>query len=269
MKLCSRHLSRAAGVALAVIFISFFPERDISAERRGSLYPPEKGLVAAVYDGDTIGVRFDSRYKKVRLIGVDCPEIEDSREEVRFLALMAKRFCFYFLYNREVKLTYDRELEDKYGRLLAYVWTERTGLFNQFLIHEGYAAVFRGFPFREDYRRKFSKAERTARLLRQGLWQEEPYPVISAVKAENHLGRLVTVRFRCKEVRLEKRFVYLVSSPGEFSAVLERRGLSSFPQVNSWKGKVLLVTGFLEDFKGKPQVMVFLPRQVKVEGKVG
>ena len=52
-------------------------------------------MVIAVYDGDILKVRFDEgSEKRVRLIGIDVPETNDSREEVRYRAHMAKRFVF-------------------------------------------------------------------------------------------------------------------------------------------------------------------------------
>lgn len=243
--------------------LGFFSKRFFQYEQdRGSSFP-ESGLVTAVYDGDTIKVRFKNKHeRKIRLIGIDTPEIEDSREEVRFRAHMAKRFAFFYLYRKRIKLSYDWEIEDKYGRLLAYIWTENEGLFNKFILSEGFAVVFLNFPFR--YRKEFIEAEREARRLEKGLWEKGPYSSISVSEARDHIGKLLTVKYTCTRVRTKGKFVFLHSSGEKFSTLIPRENSSLFPGLNSFRGKVLFVTGFLEEYKGKSQIIAFFPKQVKI-----
>ena len=106
---------------------------------------------------------------------MDSPEIDDTREKVQFFAFMAKRFSFFHLYKKEVKLSYDWELEDKYGRLLAYVSTEKIGLFNDYLIREGYAFVFLKYPYRKDYEFRRNHI-RISQLLLPGIRNNENIP---------------------------------------------------------------------------------------------
>lgn len=226
---------------------------------------PENGLVTAVYDGDTIKVRFkNGQNKRIRLIGIDSPEIEDSRERVKFLAYMAKRFTFFHLYRQQIRLSYDWQLEDKYGRLLAYIWTDKEGLFNKFTLKEGFAFAFLSFPFREDYRKEFKEAESEARRFGRGIWQKGPYPSIPATEAESRIGRIVSVVFTCQDLESQKNFLFLRSSGAEFSALIPRENSSLFPGVESFKGKKLSVTGFLEEYQGQPQIFVFLASQIQI-----
>lgn len=251
------------------VFIFFLAIGGLFAKRflqhgqgRGSSFP-ESGLVTVVYDGDTIKVRLKNEHeRKVRLIGIDTPEIDDSREEVRFRAHMAKRFAFFYLYRKRIKLSYDWEIEDKYGRLLAYIWTENEGLFNKFILSEGFAVVFLNFPFR--YRKEFIEAEREARRLEKGLWKKGPYFSISVGEARDHIGKLLTVKYTCTRVRTKGKFVFLHSSGEEFSTLIPRENTSLFPGLNSFRGKVLFVTGFLEEYKGKSQIIAFFPKQIKI-----
>jgi len=155
------HKKNFSKLSFALIFFlatfGFFSKRLFQHEQGRDSSFPESGLVTAVYDGDTIKVRFkNEKERKVRLIGIDAPEIGDSKEEAKFRAQMARRFAFFYLYRKTVKLSYDWEIEDKYDRLLAYVWTEKQGLFNKFILSEGFAAVFLKFPFK--YREEFIEA---------------------------------------------------------------------------------------------------------------
>lgn len=243
--------------------LGLFSKRFIQHEQERDSSFSESGLVTVVYDGDTIKVRFkNDSERKVRLIGIDAPEIEDSREEAKFRAHMAKRFAFFYLYRKMIKLSYDWEIEDKYGRLLAYIWTEKEGLFNKFILSEGFAFVFLKFPFK--YRKEFTEAEQEARRFEKGLWKKGSYPSISVREARAHIGNLLSVKYICTRVRTKGKFVFLHSSGEEFSTLIPRENISLFPQLKSFGGKVLSVTGFLEEYKGKPQIIAFFFRQVKI-----
>jgi len=248
---------------LLLFFIGLFVSGILQSEQRREAAFPKSGFVTAVYDGDTIKVRFNSGYeRKVRLIGINAPETHDLRKEVKFHAYMAKRFAFYYLYNRKVNLTYDWELEDKYGRLLAYIWTEREGLFNEFILKEGFASVFLKFAFK--YKKEFKKAEEEAQRLGRGFWKKGPFPSIRADEARNNIGKLVSVKYTCSGVQNRGKFVFLVSSGEEFSALIPQENLSLFSGLELLRGNFVSVTGFLEEYKDKPQIMVFFPIQIKL-----
>jgi micrococcal nuclease len=265
MKNYKKNYSKFILTYIFFLAIFVFPsERLVQNEQGKNSSYPERGLVTAVYDGDTIKVRFENRQeRKVRLIGIDAPEIETSREEEKFRAQMSKRFAFFYLYRKAVKLSYDWEIEDKYGRLLAYVWTEKQGLFNKFILSEGFAEVFLNFPFK--YREEFVEADREARRLEKGLWKKEPYPSISVSSARASLGKLLSVKYKCSRVQTKGKFVFLYSAGEEFSTLVPLENVSLFPLLKSFEEKALSVTGFLEEYKGKPQIVVFFPIQIKIE----
>ncbi|MEE9500636.1 MAG: thermonuclease family protein [Candidatus Aminicenantaceae bacterium] len=250
---------------LFILLFFFFGSRSATTHERLKSDPlGDSGRVIVVYDGDTIKVRFDDgREHKARLIGIDAPEIGDERDEVRFLAYMAKRFAFFYLYHKRIKIEYDWERADKYGRLLVYVWAEEVGLFNEFILREGYASAFTKFPFKEEYRKRFVTAERQARNLEKGLWKREPLLAIAAKDAFDYVGELLSVKFLCVDVRTWGNFMFLNSS-GDFAAVIPRAQISLFPQIRTLEGRVISVRGFLETYKGKPQILVFLPLQLHI-----
>ena len=58
---------------------------------------------------------------------------------------------------------------DRYGRTLAYVWTESGRLFNLDMITDGYAFEYTyDLPYR--YQQDFKAAEDEARAQERGLW---------------------------------------------------------------------------------------------------
>ncbi len=70
--------------------------------------------VRRVIDGDTLVL--DSGHR-VRLLGVDCPEARHADQPQEHLAEEATRFLQEFVQSRPIRLEYDRERRDRYGRV--------------------------------------------------------------------------------------------------------------------------------------------------------
>jgi len=126
--------------------------------------------VVRVVDGDTIHVRLDGRREKVRYIGVDTPESVKPGAPVECFAGRAGEFNRRLIAGERVRLVSDLEPRDRYGRLLAYVYRVRDGLFvNAELVRRGYAETLTVPPNVEhaaELRRLASAARRGGR----GLW---------------------------------------------------------------------------------------------------
>lgn len=221
----------------------------------------DRGTVVVVYDGDTIKVKFDSGCeRRVRLIGIDTPEIEGTSSETALEANLSKRFTFHHLFRKTVELAYEREREDKYGRLLAYVWTEK-GLFNEFILEEGFARVFLKFPYA--LKDNFVQAQRRAQQQGRGFWREDPHPRISVEHVLDHIGKLIRVSFVCTRIRKSRDFVYVSPEAENFAVLIPEENLPFFGNVQKMKGKAIEVFGFLEEYKGQPQILLFFPSQLE------
>lgn len=94
--------------------------------------------VVRVIDGDTIEVELDGRTEDVRYIGIDTPETVKPGTPVQCYGFEASAFNHGLVEDRTVRLEFDRELRDDYGRLLAYVFVGGTFV-NGELIRGGYA----------------------------------------------------------------------------------------------------------------------------------
>lgn len=117
-----------------------------------------------VIDGDTIIVE---KAGKVRLLGVNAPEIKDTHRGVQRFGMESTMFTEQNLLGKQVRLEYDEIKVDKFGRTLAYVYVNDT-LFNAELIKRGYALVYAKYPFK--YRDEFRRLEIDARKNGRGLW---------------------------------------------------------------------------------------------------
>jgi len=255
-----RGFSLPAVLALGLIVHGLLPARPAQTQR--AFAPPDSGLVVVVYDGDTVKVRFaDGGERKVRLIGIDSPEMDDQREDVRFMAFMAKRFAFLNLFRKKVHLAYDWELEDKYGRLLAYLTTDDGALFNELILTEGFAFAYRKFPFRKDLMERFKAAETDARRAGKGLWRKGPPSEVPASGAQAYLGQLVSVRMTCTGFEERRSFAVLHSSESGFEALVPKEFRVAFPGLEGLTGKTIVVSGLVEEFGGTLQILLYLPRQ--------
>lgn len=253
-----------AVLALAVLSISACSSAGVgSGPRDGSVEPADRVRVTRVFDGDTVEVRYpDGAEAKVRLIGIDSPEMDDERETVLFFAHMAKRFAFHHLYEKTVGLAYDWERTDDYGRTLAYVVLEDGVLFNERIIGEGFAYAFTRYPYRDDLRARFLAAQKDAREGGRGLWRQDPWPVVGPGQARAHLGRVATVSFVCKSVVEKGRYVYLQPADGEFEVFIQPPSPVPDSELRALAGRSISVTGFVEEFRGRIQVVLSLRSQL-------
>jgi micrococcal nuclease len=135
--------------------------------------------VGRVIDGDTVELTTGTR---IRYIGIDTPEVR-KRVGHRWVivnepyAAEAYRFNRKLVEGKIVRLEFDHERRDRYGRLLAYVYTVAekggTGLFaNEALIRAGLARVVI-HPPNDRYAELFYEREREARTEGVGLWKTE------------------------------------------------------------------------------------------------
>jgi micrococcal nuclease len=132
-------------------------------------------LVTRVVDGDTIEVNYRGSIVDIRLIGVDTPETVHPTEPVECFGPAASRFTTASLTEETVRLEFDVERRDYYGRLLAYVWDDGK-LFNRALVQRGFATVST-YPPNVRYVERFSAAQDRAQSAGRGLWEGCSAPV--------------------------------------------------------------------------------------------
>lgn len=127
-------------------------------------------VVSFVIDGDTL-ILDDG--KRVRLIGVDTPETHERDKPAERWGPEADRFARDFVEQASghLRLQFDDERLDKYGRYLAYVWSGDRML-NEELIRAGLGRHLSGYRYSATMKRRFATAEREARSHRVGIWSE-------------------------------------------------------------------------------------------------
>ena len=148
----------------------------------------QKVKVARVIDGDTF-VLSDSQ--RVRILGIDCPEIAKPGKSAQPFGEEAKQKTKNLIEGKTIKLTFEPAVQlspftkggntkgvyDMFGRLLAHVWlvgsNNKDSLFIQAeLIKAGLAKV-RYYSKQKRYYGIFKNLQRTAKKNKVGMWNIE------------------------------------------------------------------------------------------------
>jgi len=198
--------------------------------------------VISVTDGDTILVNINGKEEKVRFIGVDTPETKHPSQPVEPYGPEASAFTTKQLTGKQIYLETDVTERDKYGRLLAYVWTSppksindgeiRSKMFNATLLLGGYAQLMT-IPPNVKYVDYFTKYQTEAREAGKGLWgmevtEAEPETTPSqAVSSETFVASAKSNKYHYPDCRWAKKI-----SPAnlvEFNSAEEARKAGYVP----------------------------------------
>lgn len=146
-----------AAVALAGCDVSLDEAAEAPAGRT-------EARVTRHTDGDTLWL---SEIGKVRLIGVDTPEVFGGAE---CFARRSSSFVERLLpLGSRVSYRLGVEERDRYGRALAYLYLEDGRFLNLLLVRRGYAQVLT-VPPNVEFAERFTIAAREARRDERGLW---------------------------------------------------------------------------------------------------
>jgi micrococcal nuclease len=106
-------------VVIGTTLLGLMAEWLAWGQRQATVTPTtEMVLVTRMVDGDTLALNTGER---VRLIGVDTPEMKHPKRPVEAFGKEATAFTKPMVEGKCVRLEYDQQRQDKYGRILAYV----------------------------------------------------------------------------------------------------------------------------------------------------
>lgn len=165
-----------AAISLA-IFLLVLPQASLPF---GKTHTYSDILVKRAVDGDTLELENGER---VRLIGIDTPEMHDSQklfrdsrnlqqdiQTIKALGRRAYEFTRALVEGKMVRLEFDVEKYDKYKRLLAYAYLKDGTFINAKIVEEGFASLLT-IPPNVKYSDLFLKLYRQARENKKGLWK--------------------------------------------------------------------------------------------------
>lgn len=136
------------------------PDLPVAADPKPGHFP-----VVKLVDGDTLDVTRNGRTERIRLIGIDCPETDTD------LGRQAAHFVRELLApDAQVRLEFDKERADKYGRTLAYVYLPDGKLLNEIILQQGWARTMTIAP-NTAHRNRLAQAEEHAKQKKLGIWK--------------------------------------------------------------------------------------------------
>ncbi len=193
--------------------------------------------VQKVYDGDTFQTRHG---EKVRLLNINTPEIQHRDTQAQVGGNAASLALKKLILGKQVRLTFDQQKKDKYGRSLAHVWM-RDGLWvNQYLIEQGYAHVY---IFEPNTRlvQKLLESEHQAQKERRGIWASSRFKVLDS----KYLSARVIGQFRVVHGRVDsiKKWAFQtgklhVSIPRKVRKIFQKPPALQQGQMITVRGKV-------------------------------
>ncbi|OUR72024.1 nuclease [Methylophaga sp. 41_12_T18] len=214
--------------------------------------------VAKVYDGDTIILENGER---VRLLGINTPEIESRLRQGEQGGQQAKLWLQKKLQQGQVYLEYDQQRRDKYKRLLAHCFLADDEHLNLTIVAQGLATVTI-IPPNLRYSEELTSAQQHAELAQLGIWSQaktKPRPVEQLSKAnskgwQRYLATATSIKHGRSYVRL------MLSKNVDLR--IAKTNLHLFPELETYLNQALEVRGWASRSKQKFSILVHHPSAI-------
>lgn len=216
-------------------------------------------MVKYIYDGDTIKL-LDGR--SVRLIGINTPELGEKGQPDEAFAIAARDALRQILpKGSRIALRLGPEVKDKYGRLLAHVYTASQRNAQLELLNQGLAAAVAVTPnvLNLDC---YLAAELAAG--NQGIWQQAAFKGLETRRLAKGTRGFQILRGKLVRVEEIRKAVWL-NFEGGLVARIDKRDLKYFDtDPKQWLGQRLRLRGWVYADKGKPQLKLHHSSLVEV-----
>ncbi|MDR0484353.1 MAG: thermonuclease family protein [Alphaproteobacteria bacterium] len=215
----------------------------------------QKFSVLEVIDGDTITIKIKDKIEKVRLLGIQAPEIfTDPPQDFGFAA---KAELNKLLNNQKVIIKYDKKFKrDKYKRILADVYVADSNLWiNGYLVEKGFAFTYILNKNPIPKIKELIQLENQAISQNLNIWQNNK--VISFTEAEDYIGSYKIVEGIIVDTLTTKNTLWLQLSPKKekgFSLRIPKNNIDNISEVfnlNTIKGKKVRVRGYIDKYSVK------------------
>lgn len=212
------------------------------------------GVVAKVIDGDTLHLK-DGR--KIRLIGIDTPEIGRRGEASQPYGRKAYEVLVKLLKNhKKIGLSYDKDKTDRYKRELAYITLADGQSVEQKLLLQGLAHSII-FPPNDKHIMCYRHLENIARKAKSGLWKLPENQWIQARHLSSKANGLRYITGKVSGYSESKKSVYLKLT-SKLSIRIAKKDKRYFSAVHfkGLQGKSVRVRGWLSRSKGRQSIHI-------------
>ena len=219
--------------------------------------------VSQIIDGDTLEI---SDGRRVRLIGLNAPELDDSDGNSQPFAAEAGSALTRLIKDSQsrIYLIPGRETRDRHGRLLAHALDNDGRNLSQSLIREGLAARATVFP-NDRFADCYQDAENQARAERIGLWSAPGFWLIDKKPLSRQDRGFYIISDRVESIGESKKSIWLNLQHG-VALRIAREDLKNFPD-RDWQAlrdRSIEARGWLNYSQGRHRLRIRGPLNLTV-----
>ncbi len=225
--------------------------------------------VLEVIDGDTVVID-DAKNSRVRYLGIDTPEIGIQDSPADPMSKEATDFNSQLVQGKKVRLEFDEQKYDVYGRILAYVYVDDVFV-NEELLKEGSATVLIIEP-NGMHSEILYRALDLAKKNKKGIWGDLKYltpPLrnhqfeVDLDRAKRYEGKRIVISGEIVSSRKSDK-VLVLNMEDKLDVVIfpddwENFSYFGIDPENYYQDKRLEVIGRVKMHRGKPSIVVDHP----------
>ncbi|MCH9638471.1 MAG: thermonuclease family protein [Betaproteobacteria bacterium] len=214
-------------------------------------------LVKRVYDGDTIILEDNQR---VRLLGVNTPEIESRHRQSESGGVAAKEWLQKQLQDKKAYLEFDEEKHDHYKRLLAHIFLSDGKHLNLALVENGLAIV-NIIPPNMRYADILINAQQRAEKQSLGVWSipdYQAYPLSQISSGRKGWQRFIGTPVSIKSSRKYTRLIFT----DKVNIRIANENLKLFPKLDNYLNKPLEIRGWISRSKDHYSILIHHPSAI-------
>ncbi len=249
-------MTNSKRLTVFVVLLCLALHQSIQAESPAG---PAIHFVSKVIDGDTLVL---GNGQHVRLLGINAPELARNNKPGEAGGQAAYLWLKQQVERRQVAIRFDQQLKDRYGRLLAHVFTLDGIHINLALVDQGHAFTSI-IPPNIQYSSELLLAQQAASNAALGLWGEPDYTPVDIDKALNDHGygwkRMLAVpESVVDDRRRDRNFIRLIIND-KADIRIPRNHSSHFPNMDTYVGQKLEIRGWISRRNGHFSILVRHP----------
>ncbi len=235
-------------LSVSAFFIGFFPSASAGTQTCIASQINETAQVRYVHDGDTLKLIDNT---KVRLLGIDTPELARKNKPAQAFALQAKYALQKLIQQnqQQVGLADGTEKFDKYNRRLAHLYLRNGDSIQARLLRQGLASAYTTPPnIRLSH--CYQQTEAFARQQKLGIWSLPQYQIKSLPQLSKKDKGFRRVKGRVSRAYASKKGFWIILG-NKLRIQIRQRDLMYFKQqsLQQLVGKTVQIRGWLHPNK--------------------
>ena len=219
----------------------------------------EKAIVKWVYDGDTLLItdRNGKNKRKIRVIGIDTPEVKHHQQKAQLYGAKAREELRVLLkdVNYQIFLEFDKEKYDRYKRILAHVYLANGKSISEWLLQRGFAKTLI-IPPNVKHAECYKNAERQAQQQKLRLWKLKSNHVKTPQELKSRSKGYVRLKGKIAHIIKQKKTLVLELESNRKKPIqlrIRKKNLRYFKGINPDRliAQEVIVSGILKNKKGK------------------